>query len=303
MEPNWLSARNNHTYEKGRRYHGYKGEFPFPDDHEASSAHGAINTIWYHLLDGKTLVSPIGDGQLRKNHKVLEFATRSGSWTGVVLKHQQPGPRLTGMDQTHMSRETTYFIHHDLEAEWPFTAKQAFHLIHAQSLGGLVSDYDRFYARAYRHLVPGGWLEVWENDLRFFTEANNEQDEGKLVALRQWEALMEEAAARFGKRVNVAAEQKNLMHRMGFVEVGEQVPLGKGSDDPSIKRIGDIYKYQIKCALEGYTLRLFTKTLGWSKEDTDALLGRVREELQQEELRLYLNFYLINGKKPIGSGR
>ncbi|KAL4892359.1 S-adenosyl-L-methionine-dependent methyltransferase [Aspergillus ambiguus] len=305
MDQNWLRARNNHTYENGRRYHGFKGEFPFPDDREAASAHGTINTIWCHLLDGKTFVSPIGDSQLQKNHKVLEFATRSGSWAGVVLQQQQP-PRLTGMDATHMSRDTKYFIHHDLEAEWPFTSKQAFHLIHAQSLGGLIADYDGFYARAYRHLVPGGWLEVWEKDLRFFTESNNEQDEGRLAALRQWEALMEEAAARFGKRINVAAEQKDLTQRAGFVEVAEQVfrvPFGKWSDDPRMKNIGGFYKYQMQCALEGYTLRLVTKTLGWSKEDTDALLGRVREELQQEELRLYSNFRLIIGKKPTESAR
>jgi hypothetical protein len=36
-------------------------------------------------------------------------------------------------------------------------------------------------------------------------------------------------------------------------------------------------------ALEGYTLRLFTQTLSWSKEDTDALITRVQEELQQKD--------------------
>lgn len=69
-----------------------------------------------------------------------------------------------------------------------------------------------------------------------------------------------------------------------------------------MKTIGEEYKSQVIHALEGYSLRLFTKTLGWSKEDTDALLGRVREELQQG-LRLYSNFYLINGKKPKTSAR
>ena len=224
----WLDARNNserinHTYENGRRYYGFRGEFPFPDDDKAVSAHSAISTIWHHLLDGKTFVSPIGP--LRRDHKVLEFATRSGSWTHRVLRedeeHPGPSPRVTGMDPAYMSLDMKYFIHHKLEGSWPFTAKQAFHLIHAQSLGGLITDYDGFYANAYRHLVPGGWLEVWENDLRFFTD--NERNEEKLVALRQWEALIEEAAAKFGKRINVAAEQKELMHTAGFVEVDEQV--------------------------------------------------------------------------------
>lgn len=57
--------------------------------------------------------------------------------------------------------------------------------------------------------------------------------------------------------------------------------------------------YRTKHALEGYTLRLFTKTLGWSKEDTDALVGRVWEELQQKDLQLYLYFYLLMGRAEV----
>lgn len=97
-------------------------------------------------------------------------------------------------------------------------------MIQAQSLGGVPADYGRFYANPYQHLVPGGWLEVRENDLRLFFTDNGE-DETRLVALRQWEALMEEAAAKFGKRINVVAEQKVLMHSAGFVQVDEQIFL------------------------------------------------------------------------------
>ncbi|KAJ5218408.1 uncharacterized protein N7498_000507 [Penicillium cinerascens] len=93
---------------------------------------------------------------------------------------------------------------------------------------------------------------------------------------------MHEVAAKFGKRVNVAAEQKELMHSAGFVQADEQifkVPFGKWSDDPNLKRIESSYVFHMQYALEGYKLRLFTKTLGWSKEDTDALISRVQQEL------------------------
>jgi endonuclease III-like uncharacterized protein len=59
----------------------------------------------------------------------------------------------------------------------------------------------------------------------------------------------------------------------------------------------------MQCALEGYTLRLFTKTLGLSKEDTDALTNRVQEELQQRDLRLYSYFHLAIGQKPAQAAR
>ena len=59
-------------------------------------------------------------------------------------------------------------------------------------------------------------MEIKENDL------HNAEDERLLVVLKQWEALIEEVAATFGKRINVAAEQKALMLSAGFVQVDEQ---------------------------------------------------------------------------------
>ncbi|KAJ5891132.1 S-adenosyl-L-methionine-dependent methyltransferase [Penicillium subrubescens] len=302
MEKNWLRARNNHTYENGRRYYGFRSEFPFPDDRTATVAHGAINGIWLKLLDGKTFIAPIGP--VKKTHKFLEFATRSGSWTILVVEKYHPAPHITGMDVTQMSGDLRYFENHEIEGQWPFTPKQAFHLIHAQSLGGVIADYDGFYANAFRHLLPGGWLEVWENDFRFLTD--NPQNEARLVALREWEMLMHQAAAKFGKRINVVAEQKGLMHSAGFVQVEERifkVPFGYWSDKPNLKLLGANYVFLMSRALEGYTLRLFTKTLGWSKEDTDALISRVQEELKQEDLRLYSYFYLFLGQKPANAPR
>ncbi|KAJ6124932.1 hypothetical protein N7471_012249 [Penicillium samsonianum] len=104
----------------------------------------------------------------------------------------------------------------------------------------------------------------------------------------------------------MVAEQKELMHSASFVQVDEQtfqVPFSEWSDDPKLKNIGSYHVFQMQCALEGYTLRLFTKTLGWSKEDTDALLSRVQEELLQKDLRLYSYFHLVMGQKPAQSSR
>ncbi|KAJ5514111.1 hypothetical protein N7463_003663, partial [Penicillium fimorum] len=154
-----------------------------------------------------------------QHHLFLEFATRSGSWTIMAIDRHRPAPRLTGMDLADMSPDIQYFERHELHGDGPFIIKQAFHLIHAQSLGGVITDYDRFYTNAFRHLLPGEWLEVWENDLRFFTD--NAQDEARLVALREWETLIHEAAAKVDKRINVAAKQKELMYSAGFVQVDE----------------------------------------------------------------------------------
>jgi hypothetical protein len=50
-------------------------------------------------------------------------------------------------------------------------------------------------------------------------------------------------------------------------------------------------------------MRLFTRTLGWSKDDTDALLARVREQLKQDNLCLYSYFHVVTVQKPISAKR
>ncbi|GFF33395.1 hypothetical protein IFM46972_03878 [Aspergillus udagawae] len=304
MQKAWLEARNNHTYENGLRYHGCKGEFPFPDDKAAQESHSALNYLWRMVLDGKLFVAPLPT-PLKRNHKVLDFATRSAEWIGDFHdSDEHAGARLTAMDPTYMQRtDWTWLVHHDLEGDWPFSAKQAFHLIHAQSLGGLLVDWEGFYQNAYKHLVPGGWLEVKEHDIRL---CSDDGDSDVPDAVRQWRELLEEAAEKFGKRINVAGKQQEWMERAGFVEVREQVfkvPLGEWSEDPKWKRVGGTYSYQLLKSLEVYSMRLFTRTLGWLKEDTDALLARVREQLQQENLRLYSYFRVVTGQKPTSAKR
>ncbi|KAL4994254.1 hypothetical protein BDV10DRAFT_189190 [Aspergillus recurvatus] len=157
--------------------------------------------------------------------------------------------------------------------------------------GGMISDYQGLYQNAYRHLLPGGWFEVRENDLQFFTDTPSLEGEEKLVSLRWWEKLMAEEA-KFGKPIDLAARQK---------EFREQSRLGEWMEGDKWTKVESMYYLHIKHGLEGYTLRLFTKALGWSFEDTMALILQVQAEIANpalKQLQLYSYFRLIAGKKP-----
>ena len=65
--------------------------------------------------------------------------------------------------------------------------------------------------------MPGGWVEIREHDLKFFPGEGKKKDiEGKWDATKQWSKLMDEAAQKFGKRINMGAEQKELMEKAGW---------------------------------------------------------------------------------------
>ncbi|KAL4979643.1 hypothetical protein BDW66DRAFT_126900 [Aspergillus desertorum] len=74
-----------------------------------------------------------------------------------------------------------WLLHQDLEGKWPLTAKEAFHLIHGEALGGLLHDWDGFSANAFKHLVPGGWVEIRELDLRFSPREGKREGNGVQV--------------------------------------------------------------------------------------------------------------------------
>ncbi|RDW78907.1 class I SAM-dependent methyltransferase [Aspergillus mulundensis] len=303
-----LRRRNDHTWENGRRYHGHEDEFPFPDDFETTAG-----MVWSFLPDKRPFIAPLSL-PLKRGTKVLDVAARSGAWLYSLLDSDIYGDaRVTGIEPAWMVKETgpAWLLHRDLEGPWPFTAKEAFHLIHGEALGGLLVDWEGFYSNVYKHLVPGGWVEIREHDLRFHPRQGKEEEmEGKWDAIREWSALLDEAARRFGKQINMGTRQKELMEQAGLVEVQEQmfkVPMREWKDTgrSTIGRltIGELNHGHLKNHLEGYSLRLFTKTLGWSREDTDALLKRVRQELDDESLELYSLFYLVIGRKPTNAPR
>jgi hypothetical protein len=51
-------------------------------------------------------------------------------------------------------------------------------------------------------------------------------------------------------------------------------------------------------AVEPFTLAIFTRALGWSNVEAQALMGGVRNELKDRRNHLYVLVHFIYGKKP-----
>ncbi|KAL4875687.1 hypothetical protein BJY04DRAFT_223803 [Aspergillus karnatakaensis] len=227
------------------------------------------------------------------------------------MEKAYPGVRISVIDpDCGWMYPTNINVRHQIDGDWPYTARQAFHYIRAHALGGMVGSYEGFYGNAFWHLLPGGWFEVRDNEMRFLTDSPSPEKEEKLVSLRRWESLMVEAAERFGKLINMASKHKALMEEAGFTEVTEQIfkiPYGEWMEESKPWHlVGDQYAFHMDVGLEGYTLRLFTQTFGWSLDDTKKLITQVQAELaeaERENFQLYCKFHLVLGKKPENSSR
>jgi hypothetical protein len=87
-------------------------------------------------------------------------------------------------------------------------------------MGGSISDIDKLVAQCYKHLKPGGWLELDEGD----TIARS--DDGSLTpqhSLSQWIEYLQEASKIAGKRLDIATTYKAAIEKAGFINVKDDI--------------------------------------------------------------------------------
>jgi trans-aconitate methyltransferase len=102
----------------------------------------------------------------------------------------------------------------DVEDVWPHT--QPFDYIHIRNMGASIADWEKLLMRAYRHLAPGGWIEIQEHAIEMHSEDGHVPEN-----TREWLEKMEAAALTFGKEMNIAKRIKDFVVGAGFEDVQE----------------------------------------------------------------------------------
>ncbi|KKZ64898.1 hypothetical protein EMCG_09186 [[Emmonsia] crescens] len=134
-------------------------------------------------------------------------------------------------------------------------------------------------------------------------EANFFSDDGtheRAVTAMKWQRLLVEASRGFGKELCVEAGWKAGMEEVGFVGVEEvvfKVPLSPWPKDTHMKDLGRWQATHMEEMLQSYSLALFTRVLGWSKEELDVLLTAVANDLRDVRSHLYTNLRVVYGRK------
>jgi len=81
------------------------------------------------------------------------------------------------------------------------------------------------------------------------------------------------------------------MREAGFVNVTEKriaVPVNPWAKGREQKLIGTLQMTNLLEVAHGITMSVFTKALGWSVQEVEALLAQVRMDLQNRSIHAYL---------------
>ena len=138
-----------------------------------------------------------------------------------------------------------------------------------------------------RCLEPGGYLEVHDN---CFPVRCDDETVTPSTPIFKWTQLLIQATDIIKRPITVSPHFKEMMEAAGFVDVEMQRdvwPINKWARDPKLKELGMWAQASSLSGVEGMTLALFTRVLGWSAEETMVFCGQVRKDFKNLGLHGY----------------
>ncbi|KAJ2897133.1 uncharacterized protein MKZ38_004951 [Zalerion maritima] len=246
-------------------------------------------------LDGKLHIAPI----VPEPKNVLDVATGTGVWA-VEFAQENPGCAVVGTDlspiQPSYAPPNVSFEIMDAEDEWTFTVK--FDLVHLRAIVSCFKDTKAVFKSALESLAPGtGYMFVRDPlmPFKFFTPP----PEG--TALAEWNSCLVEASQKVGMPWNRSTNYAQWMREVGFVDVVEKreaaglSPWMKGKRN---KETSLLLQENICNGIEGMSMALFTRVLGWSKERLLEFLERVKNDLRNVDLHVFSEGLMVYGRRP-----
>ena len=137
-------------------------------------------------------------------------------------------------------------------------------------------------------LEPGGWLELQDLHTPF------DCDDGTLTEdtpAHHFGRVAIESSKALGRPLDVASGYKERMVKAGFVDIVQRQfkwPVGTWPKDKYYKEIGYWCVTNLDYGLEGLTLALLTRGLGWTKEVVLAFCADVRWGLRDPRVHAYI---------------
>ncbi|EPS44787.1 hypothetical protein H072_1223 [Dactylellina haptotyla CBS 200.50] len=296
------SLDNPGRVENGRRYNANaagQSEYQFPVDELEQDRLDLMHHIFKSLLHGELYISPIAG---TNPQRILDLGTGTGIWA-IEIADQFPSAAVVGTDlapiQPTWVPPNLEFQIDDCEADWTF-GKSTFDFIHIRYLRAAISNWPRLYQQAYDTLRPGGYFEFQDPDLTFLT------DDGSLpedAALTTYINHFHQACQKMGKHTRGQPQSvADELYKIGFEDVKvvvKKCPQNPWPKDPHLKTLGRYSLLNLLDGLEGFAMKLFTGMLGWSKEEVDIFVLKLKRESVNKHYHMYFNYYFVSGRKPL----
>lgn len=113
---------------------------------------------------------------------------------------------------------------------------------------------------------------------------------------------MDLAAEKRGRSLRLAPNLQAFQSSAGLNNVTESIyniPIGTWPKDNKQKLIGSYMILNGTQGLDGLSMVMFTKALGWSPEATKEFVEKVKIQLRDDSWHKVMDLYVVYGQKPL----
>ncbi|KAK8228817.1 S-adenosyl-L-methionine-dependent methyltransferase [Phyllosticta capitalensis] len=292
------SQVQDYRFEFGRRYHAFReDQYWLPNDEDEADRLDLQHHVWRMTLDGALYAAPLAPDI----HRVLDIGTGSGIWA-IEFAEEHPSSHVIGTDLSPIQPEWTppncQFWVDDAERDWDFGGTP-FDFVHARMLILGMHDWRRFFEQAWQHLAPGGWVEVQDVCLPVRCDDDSVGPDDPLAT---WSHLVREAAGKGGIDTEAGTKFGGMLSEQGFINIKEECikwAIGSWPRGKKQKQIGVWTLENLSQGLQGISLALFTRQLGWSREEVELFLVDVRKDINDRSKHYYWVMYNVFAQKPL----
>ena len=228
--------------------------------------------------------------------RVLDIGSGPGDWA-IAMGERYPNAEIVATDISpyqqpiNVPRNVVFQVD-DAQEQWTYAAP--FDLIHIRGLSGAFADWSHIYAEAFKHLRPGGTLEV--ADCGPIQAAS--QPENSYLSI--YNGALQSAAQKAGITLGFEHQRKGLVERFGLSVLKTtslDIPLGDYSSNPRMKVVGKMALIAALEGLESTSLRLLTRELNWEPGKVIDLCAKVAKEIKSPETRASCQCQLLLARK------
>ena len=113
---------------------------------------------------------------------------------------------------------------------------------------------------------------------------------------------MERAARQRSRELQLGPSLVDFQKSAGLEGVSETVypiPYGTWMEDGQARTIGAKVMLNALSGMQGFSMAMFTKVLGWEVPDMEKLLVQVERDFRDDGLRKVMDMYVVYGRKPV----